>query len=365
MARSTSAIFVTCLGEGLDWLSGEYLLTRVKFPNGGTVVFLRSMQVTLVAFSGAIALRLLADPAAEAAFSIHEFRAQMADHLPWAGTIFAAAYALLYARFASQWSYLASMYNQIKAAQAKRDDGNTLALAQWKAGFIEDCEDLHLLRKEMFLPTARAWLDSTEADGLLVRECFEKYTRDGKRRLSEIDEVIGSSWGTASKSDQKRRLRLISAMSVLIALAASVSACIQAWDAHRQSRIANDASLGFDFDTDPGKRLGIKLRNVGPGKVLINAVIYYVDNKPVADIGDVIVAAKFDAARFLQIDLKDDWMGPGEVVPIFQYRPSTADRDRAEAFVEEHMEVAVDYCTVGQRCEVKCSERGHCGTLKN
>jgi hypothetical protein len=37
-----------------------------------------------------------------------------ADSIGWIGAIFAAVYAALYARFASQWSYLAGVYNQMR-----------------------------------------------------------------------------------------------------------------------------------------------------------------------------------------------------------------------------------------------------------
>jgi hypothetical protein len=72
------------------------------------------------------------------------------------GPIFAGVYAALYTRFASQWSYLASVYNQIKAAESRKDC-NPEQLALWKAGFIEDAEELHLANKHHFASTIRAW----------------------------------------------------------------------------------------------------------------------------------------------------------------------------------------------------------------
>jgi hypothetical protein len=170
-----------------------------------------------------------------------------------------------------------------------------------------------------------------------------------------------------SKSTYDKSIVIISAMSVVIALAASTSAVIQAWDGHRQNQIANDASLAFDIDTDDrGDRFGISLRNVGPGKVHVDKVIYYVDNKVVNDIESAIDAAKLDTNRLRTIDLTDDWMGPGEVIPIFRYRaPSKTEQEKAATFVEEHLEVAIDYCTVGGRCEIKSSERGHCDDVKH
>jgi hypothetical protein len=170
-----------------------------------------------------------------------------------------------------------------------------------------------------------------------------------------------------SKSTYDKSIVIISAMSVVIALAAAVSTCVQAVDSHKQNAITNDSSLAFDIDTDErADRFGISLRNVGPGKVHINKVIYYVDNKAVKEIESAIEAAKLDTNRLRAIDLTDDWMGPGEVIPIFRYRaPSKDEQDKAATFVEDHLEVAIDYCTVGDRCEIKCSEKGHCGDVKH
>jgi hypothetical protein len=170
-----------------------------------------------------------------------------------------------------------------------------------------------------------------------------------------------------SKSTYDKSIVIISAMSVVIALAASVSTTIQAVDGHKQNVINNDSSLGFDIDTDErDDRFGISLRNVGPGKVHINAVIYYVDNKNVDSIESAIEAAKLESNKLRIVDLTDDWMGAGELVPIFRYKASSRDeRDKAATFVEEHLEVAIDYCTVGGRCETKCSERGRCGNVQN
>ncbi len=103
------------------------------------------------------------------------------------------------------------------------------------------------------------------------------------------------------------------------------------------------------------------LRNVGPGKVHINFVTYYVDKRPVASIDAAIEATKLDRDRLHPIDLRDEWMGPGETIAIFKYFARNADQQRAAEFIEEHLTVAVDYCTVGDRCETKCSERGQCG----
>ena len=139
----------------------------------------------------------------EQVFSWLEFRIQTGAHITWFGAIFAGVYALLYARFSSQWTYLAGVYNQIKSAELRKDTDDA-ALAEWKAGFIEDCQDLHLLRKPMFASIVHAWLNSGEL-GLPVRDCFKSYTPGGADRLLAIQDqvtlVVTRSGGSALSGD--------------------------------------------------------------------------------------------------------------------------------------------------------------------
>jgi hypothetical protein len=119
--ESPGSGFIHVLGSVLDVLSGEYLLTLVRYPNGGTVVFLRALHVTAVIFLGALAVINGLDPTRGSEFSWTELGAQTLAHITWIGAIFATVYALLYTRFAAQWTYLAGLYNQIKAAQTRPD----------------------------------------------------------------------------------------------------------------------------------------------------------------------------------------------------------------------------------------------------
>ena len=96
-------------GAWISLLSGEYLLK--VYPNGGTVVFLRSLHVAVMLFAGAIGVGEILDPNAGRTFSWLETRIQTGSHITWFGAIFAGVYALLYARFSSQWAYLAGVYN--------------------------------------------------------------------------------------------------------------------------------------------------------------------------------------------------------------------------------------------------------------
>jgi hypothetical protein len=181
--------FIHLVGNVLDWLSGEYLLTHVRYPNGGTVVFLRALHVTIVIFLGALAIVNWLDPARGSEFSWIELETQTRTHITWIGAIFATVYALLYARFASQWTYLAGLYNQLKAAQARKDVDMTV-IAEWRAAFIEDCDELHLLLKPMFASIVNELANSTENHAKQVRTVFEAHSPGGKARFDKIGEEV-------------------------------------------------------------------------------------------------------------------------------------------------------------------------------
>jgi hypothetical protein len=80
--KHTQAIVPKCnhfFGWWISSLSGEYLLKVC--PNGGTVVFLRSLHVALVLFAGAIGVGEILDPDAGRTFSWLETRIQTGSHI--------------------------------------------------------------------------------------------------------------------------------------------------------------------------------------------------------------------------------------------------------------------------------------------
>lgn len=150
------------------------------------MVIARSFWAAIVLYAVSIGSRELLDPAKGSAFDSTEARRLLLDTQPWFGAMFAACYASLYARFSSQWSYLAGLYNQIKAAEARaseRDGAGTgrEVLAQWKAAFIEDADELHLSAKPIFAGIIAEW--GKQAD---VRHAFIAYTPGGDIRLAAV-----------------------------------------------------------------------------------------------------------------------------------------------------------------------------------
>ena len=141
-----------------DWLSLEWLLRF--YPNGGFVIFLRSLAVSLIFFAIGLALVSVPVAARPLTWSWSEFGQLVSKNAAWLGAAFAAAYAAFYTRYAGQWSYLANLYNQIMATRvaAPSTPENTECLARWQVGFIADAVTLHLHRKELFAGVIRSML---------------------------------------------------------------------------------------------------------------------------------------------------------------------------------------------------------------
>ncbi|WP_155629303.1 hypothetical protein [Burkholderia territorii] len=154
--------------------SGEWMLTECLKANGGEAVVLRACWVTGLIAIITIALRLEWIRNADGtAISLVK---HLIDIGGWLSAVFGGVYLALYTRFSSQWSYLASLYNQIKQAEATAGSVASV-IAGWKAGFIEDAENLHLACKSSFAPVIKVW----SADSA-VALAFEKFAPGGKKR---------------------------------------------------------------------------------------------------------------------------------------------------------------------------------------
>jgi hypothetical protein len=174
------------LSDLLERLSGERLLTKHGHANGGTVVFVRAMLISCEVFILGLLVMNWVDPDRLRVVDLEQFRRDIVEHGKWFGGIFAGSYAALYARFSAQWTYLAGVYNQLKAAQC-RSECNQDVMAQWRAGLIEDCDDLHLLRKPMFASICHGLLIMKGEGGDATRTCFDLHTAGGEARRRRIE----------------------------------------------------------------------------------------------------------------------------------------------------------------------------------
>jgi hypothetical protein len=175
---------MTCWGRVLEFASGEFLLTRLRRGNGGDVIVVRSLIIAGLIYVS-LKLYVVTGPGLD---------------ITWFGTIFAAAYVALYARFSQQWHYMANLYNSIKTAEVRtagNDSNESLAdrLAQWKAGYVEDADTLHLALKPAISSVICAW-GSDER----VRHWFETYTTGGRARW---DRVLEGARATCAREEKR------------------------------------------------------------------------------------------------------------------------------------------------------------------
>lgn len=165
-------------------ISFERLASRER-ANGGSIVLARSLCVSFSLTIITLVLWNWIDPDRTQIFSLDQLREDLLELAPWTAAAFGAIYAAFYTRFASQWSYLASLYNQIKQAElefktAKCSDNTRnfdvaeTTLAEWKAGYIEDAYEMHLSGKANVKGIIGHWSKEPK-----IKEAFLKGTDNG------------------------------------------------------------------------------------------------------------------------------------------------------------------------------------------
>jgi hypothetical protein len=168
------------------FLSGEFVLARR--PNGGTAVFLRSLWVTFLLVAFVLPAKAYLAKNTVLSFSASQLKVELGSVIPWAGAIFAAAYAAFYARFSAQWNYLASLYNQLMQVVVGMTHEEIEAnenLHLWYAAFIEDAQDLHLANKSTFASMIIGLL----REPYVVR-AFVDGTENGDARLKSLERIL-------------------------------------------------------------------------------------------------------------------------------------------------------------------------------
>lgn len=157
----------------LSWLTFEFLLRR--YANGGAMIAARAFISGLLFYALVTKLGLWLYPPPSGSLKQRVF-----ETLPWLGAMVGGTYAVLYARFASQWAYLSGVYDQIKAAECTGCP-NSAALAEWRAAFIESCDELHLARKQTFAAIISTWGRLEQ-----VKAAFCCSAPGGRRRLQAL-----------------------------------------------------------------------------------------------------------------------------------------------------------------------------------
>jgi hypothetical protein len=148
-----------------------------------------------------------------------------------------------------------------------------------------------------------------------------------------------------------------------VSLAAVAFTALQWLEARHETRLSHAALISFEIDTDPTeRRLGVSLRNAGPGVATVRSVRYFVDRQPIDDIDTALEKAKLIADHEFDIELDaEDPVSVGETVWLIDYRPKSEDeKQRAIDFIEKHLSVGVEYCPAEGKCSRICSTENWC-----
>jgi hypothetical protein len=149
----------------------------------------------------------------------------------------------------------------------------------------------------------------------------------------------------------------------IIAVVALTFPAAQWYESREQRHLAFDATIVIDVDTLlSDHRVGMAIRNIGPGVARLRSVTYYVDRKPADDPDEVLDEAKLDSNRDWGVDMdRGDSMAPGELDWLVDYHAEKKeDEDLAVDFVEKHLKIAVDYSTGAGVDKRVCSDVGGC-----
>ena len=166
----------------VEIFSSEWILTRLKIPNGGPVIVLRCILSALLLFLLILGILNLIDPTKNWEFSMIELRTQIIDRYTIYAVLFAGMYTILYSRFSSQWSYLANLYNKITELKVTSNSGlDDAKLSMWKAAFLEDADNLHLACKGTYVAIILLW-----GEDKVVKDTFIRYSPGGEQRFNDL-----------------------------------------------------------------------------------------------------------------------------------------------------------------------------------
>jgi len=97
----------------VNLLSAEWMLKNRS--NGGGVILARALFCSVLLFFATLLILNWVDPTKSYQFSLIELQKEIINKIAWFGIFFATIYAAFYARFSSQCTYLANLYNSIKS----------------------------------------------------------------------------------------------------------------------------------------------------------------------------------------------------------------------------------------------------------
>ena len=194
-------------------LTGEWMFGW-GCPNGENLIFWRSVWITTIFWLLGLWLRSWFNAGCpECQVDIGGLWQDGGATVPWLGAIFAAVWASLYARFASDRNYLAGVLNQIRNAQVgvaevgmymqtqagmkDSEEASRVFMHLWQAGFVPDAYQLHLATDPLFGPFILRLLTTYYRQVGAQVDTHTHVGKDGRVRLVKwlVDRGFGDGAG--------------------------------------------------------------------------------------------------------------------------------------------------------------------------
>ena len=164
---------MSLLNAILNVITGEIFFFRGRIANGLLVILCRTLWISVIILFLFAILRGLCYHSDSCIEFLIGCKEMFLKHKYWYGALVGSVYASLYSRFSSQWLYLSNLYNNIKRTESGGAVTLT-ALNEWKAGFIEDAQLLHLAMKGSFVSVVKEWGEIPE-----VKQNYSDHTPGG------------------------------------------------------------------------------------------------------------------------------------------------------------------------------------------
>jgi hypothetical protein len=158
----------------------------------------------------------------------------------------------------------------------------------------------------------------------------------------------------------------LSGVSTVIAGLAATFTGFQYRDSHRALFVT--PHVDFETEDDPDyPPMGLAIENEGPGPAVIKTLTLYVDRVAMKDTDEALEYGKInsDVVDYFTLD-PGDTMALGEKDWLLRYvkpprkKIKQKDIDDFAEFLDEHVTVYVEYCSVMGNCTSRCSINGRC-----
>ena len=152
-------------------------------------------------------------------------------------------------------------------------------------------------------------------------------------------------------------------LSTLSLLVASAAIYFSVHNFH----LASSATISVETNTDTDEPpVGLQIDNDGPGGHPIKSLTYYVDKKPVDDIERAMDFGNLDSSLLQFYDIgSGEPLAPNEKQYLVKFskpqdKRNQKELDRFTDFIDKHLAVEVEYCSLSGDCKTYCSENDWC-----